>query len=152
MLFHLSCCVITAFGNMQPSRQMCCNFFVTLPAPSRIHKPMKREFEGKIPARIQGDHAVLGWATLAEQAARLRCGEAECSPPAKQTETRVPLVISENSRPVGAKEDSKLRHEPIRFRRAESPGSASSFVRPAKTFCWRDKLHGTGDSNRRVVR
>ncbi len=36
MLFHVSCWVMTAFGNMQPSQQMCRNFFVTLPLSSRI--------------------------------------------------------------------------------------------------------------------
>src|ERR1041384_5971497 len=42
MLFHVSCCVITAFGNMQPSQQMCLKAFVTLPLASRIQYPESR--------------------------------------------------------------------------------------------------------------
>jgi hypothetical protein len=35
MWFQVSCFIITSLGNMQPSQQMCLNFFVTFPLSSR---------------------------------------------------------------------------------------------------------------------
>src|SRR5881628_1785273 len=37
--FHVFGCIIVAFGNMQPSQQMCSNAFVGFPCSSRIQKP-----------------------------------------------------------------------------------------------------------------
>src|SRR5439155_19204517 len=36
MSFQVCCFIMTSFGNMQPSQQMCLNFLVTLPLSSRI--------------------------------------------------------------------------------------------------------------------
>ena len=65
------------------------------------------------------------------------------------------LRFSESSNantPYGAKEGFKPKREQVEFHHAKGPAPKGSIVRPAKSVCWREKLHRTGGAHCRVAR